>query len=472
MSSAPLADPRQRPADRADVGASGFARGGDRGRRAGNADQRAGRRRRDLLARRRTSVRCWWQLAGHAHPVGGNHDRGRYFRWFRGGAALLVASTANEAAGQAVRISVATDGTLANDIEPGPVALSATGRFVAFLSFASNLVPGDTNGVADIFLRDRDTDADGVFDEPGAVSTIRVSQAGAGAGQRPELPSRRHAGRTLRLLRVGGHELLQRGQPPLPFTEILRWDRLSGAIVLVSRNDAGEPLNARSFWPAPTDDGNVVYFITSANNGPARGRRRRARSAATSPPASRPPWPSARTARSIGRVCPATAASSPTASCRRVPPAAHRRPGRGGAGSRLRRRVRAGVARRRVPPGILYTGDSGGPAFRVHLRSGERRQVGETNLFSLGAASGASPSGRYVQGSTAFFGDFVYGSWTASFFPHGVVAFDGLDRWLILIQHRLVAAAAVRGAVRDSGRRPSSTTTKTASMTTGSCSSA
>jgi len=35
------------------------------------------------------------------------------------------------------------------------VAISADGRFVAFLSQASNLVVGDSNGVADVFVRDR-----------------------------------------------------------------------------------------------------------------------------------------------------------------------------------------------------------------------------------------------------------------------------------------------------------------------------
>src|SRR5439155_23478547 len=34
---------------------------------------------------------------------------------------------------------------------------SADGRFVAYRSFASNLVPGDTNGAADAFLTDRQT---------------------------------------------------------------------------------------------------------------------------------------------------------------------------------------------------------------------------------------------------------------------------------------------------------------------------
>jgi len=35
--------------------------------------------------------------------------------------------------------------------------LSADGRYVAFESVASNLVAGDTNGMRDIFVHDRDT---------------------------------------------------------------------------------------------------------------------------------------------------------------------------------------------------------------------------------------------------------------------------------------------------------------------------
>ena len=36
-------------------------------------------------------------------------------------------------------------------------AISADGRFVAFNSDATNLVPGDTNGARDVFVRDRQT---------------------------------------------------------------------------------------------------------------------------------------------------------------------------------------------------------------------------------------------------------------------------------------------------------------------------
>ena len=38
---------------------------------------------------------------------------------------------------------------------PSATAISADGRYVAFWSFAASLVPGDTNGSADVFVRDR-----------------------------------------------------------------------------------------------------------------------------------------------------------------------------------------------------------------------------------------------------------------------------------------------------------------------------
>src|SRR4051794_24780752 len=61
--------------------------------------------------------------------------------------------------GTTERVSIATGGAEGN----GPSwssssrapAISGGGRFVAFGSFATNLVQGDTNSVADVFVRDR-----------------------------------------------------------------------------------------------------------------------------------------------------------------------------------------------------------------------------------------------------------------------------------------------------------------------------
>src|SRR5690606_11863360 len=67
------------------------------------------------------------------------------------------------------RVSVASDGAQGNGIST-TASISADGRFVAFQSAASNLVPGDTNGATDVFVHDRQT---GV--------TERVSVASDGA---------------------------------------------------------------------------------------------------------------------------------------------------------------------------------------------------------------------------------------------------------------------------------------------------
>ena len=65
-------------------------------------------------------------------------------------------------------VSVANGRNQGNDASFQP-AISADGRFVCFTSYATNLVPGDTNGQADIFLRDRDR-----------RTTIRVNVATSG----------------------------------------------------------------------------------------------------------------------------------------------------------------------------------------------------------------------------------------------------------------------------------------------------
>ena len=58
--------------------------------------------------------------------------------------------------GSTDRVSVASDGTQADGLTFSP-AISADGRFVAFKSEATNLVAGDTNGADDVFVHDRTT---------------------------------------------------------------------------------------------------------------------------------------------------------------------------------------------------------------------------------------------------------------------------------------------------------------------------
>jgi Tol biopolymer transport system component len=98
-----------------------------------------------------------------------NHDsytpafsaNGRYVA-FTSGASNLVPGDGNGAediflhdlkSGTTQLVSLSSEGAASNNFSSDPV-LAAKGRLVVFSSYASNLVPGDTNGVTDIFIRD------------------------------------------------------------------------------------------------------------------------------------------------------------------------------------------------------------------------------------------------------------------------------------------------------------------------------
>jgi Tol biopolymer transport system component len=72
------------------------------------------------------------------------------------------------------RVSVATNGAQAN-AQSFHAAISADGRHVAFASDATNLVPGDTNGTQDVFVHDRGSGATGrvSVDSSGAQASGR-----------------------------------------------------------------------------------------------------------------------------------------------------------------------------------------------------------------------------------------------------------------------------------------------------------
>lgn len=100
------------------------------------------------------------QSSGGAAGSGISRD-GRYAAFWSWSADLVPGDTNGTddvfvrdlVAGTTVRVSVASDGAQGNAASSRP-RIGADGRFVAFWSDASNLVPGDTNGVADAFVRD------------------------------------------------------------------------------------------------------------------------------------------------------------------------------------------------------------------------------------------------------------------------------------------------------------------------------
>ncbi|MEA5579089.1 cadherin-like domain-containing protein [Anabaena sp. UHCC 0451] len=97
--------------------------------------------------------------------IGYLSDNGRYVSFVSDATNLVSGDTNNvrdvfvrdRQVGTTIRVSVASDGTQANGVSNGAY-MSPDGRYVVFRSDATNLVAGDTNGFADIFLRDLLTD--------------------------------------------------------------------------------------------------------------------------------------------------------------------------------------------------------------------------------------------------------------------------------------------------------------------------
>ena len=63
-------------------------------------------------------------------------------------------TTASAAPAHTIRVDVSSGGVVGNTAtEPGDVAMARNGTLIAFASAASNLVPGDANGMRDVFVR-------------------------------------------------------------------------------------------------------------------------------------------------------------------------------------------------------------------------------------------------------------------------------------------------------------------------------
>jgi hypothetical protein len=174
-------------------------------------------------------------------------------------AAALV-SNAAAAHAQYARVSVADDGAQANGASGAP-SISRDGRFVAFASSATNLVAGDqADAVADCYLHDRDVDADGVFDEPGAIATRKVSQfAGGtdvpGACERPVVAG------------SGGFvyfftRQLNTSEPAFGPRHLIQWNRATGALTMIDLTPSGAPAQGDANDVAVSDDGQRVVFTS------------------------------------------------------------------------------------------------------------------------------------------------------------------------------------------------------------------
>ncbi len=155
------------------------------------------------------------------------------------------------------RVSVATvTGTEANGPSFSP-AITPDGRYVAFVSSATNLVPNDVNGVADVFVRDRET---------GTTTLVSVGPGGVQAdGESSDglPPSISADGRYVAFSSIASNL----AQGTVPNTEhVYVRDLVAETTEVIDVSATGNRSNAQSVAASISDDGRYVTFDSAASN--------------------------------------------------------------------------------------------------------------------------------------------------------------------------------------------------------------
>lgn len=151
------------------------------------------------------------------------------------------------------RVSVATDGNEANG-GSYTAAISGDGRFVAFASHATNLVPGDTNGRDDIFVRDR---------QMGTTERVNLGPNGVQADMVSDYPAISSDGRFVSFLSLAFS--LIPGDNNGQYDVFVR-DRRTGTTARVSDGPGGVQGNGTCGGSAISAEGQYVAFDCLASN--------------------------------------------------------------------------------------------------------------------------------------------------------------------------------------------------------------
>ncbi|MCJ7751953.1 MAG: S-layer homology domain-containing protein, partial [Armatimonadetes bacterium] len=186
---------------------------------------------------------------------------GRYVA-FASAALNLVPDDGNECddifvrdrqAGTTERVSVASDGSQSD----GPsyfTAISADGRYVAFASAASNLVPGDTNAQDDIFVHDRQT---------GVTARVSIASDGGQSDSFSYAPTISANGQYVAF--ASDSSVLVPGDTN-GYVDIFVHDRIAGTTERVSVASDGSEGNDASYYATISANGLYVAFDSVASN--------------------------------------------------------------------------------------------------------------------------------------------------------------------------------------------------------------
>jgi 6-phosphogluconolactonase (cycloisomerase 2 family) len=189
-------------------------------------------------------------------------DDGRYVA-FVSSASNLVANDTNGFADAFVfdrqtrvttRVSVGAAGIQANAaVDITEIAISGNGQFIAFRSSASNLVVGDTNAFNDVFVHDRLS---------GVTERISIATDGTQANGSSNAPSLSFDGRMVAFQSSATNLVANDSNAR---SDIFVRDRVAGATSRVSVSESGSQALASSLAPSISGDGTSVVFVSTSN---------------------------------------------------------------------------------------------------------------------------------------------------------------------------------------------------------------
>jgi len=178
----------------------------------------------------------------------------------------LLAGVAAAQTQQITRVSVDGGGGEANGASMHASA-SADGRFVAFESAATNLVPSDTNGTNDVFVKDRQT---------GAITRISVKSDGTQAHGDSVTPSISADGRFVAFASTAALVADDTNDPhcfpdgpvdeSATCADIYVHDRITSTTTRVSVASNNTQANGASYEPRISGNGRYVVFRSAATN--------------------------------------------------------------------------------------------------------------------------------------------------------------------------------------------------------------
>jgi Dockerin type I domain/WD40-like Beta Propeller Repeat len=155
--------------------------------------------------------------------------------------------------GRTERVSVASDGSPGNGSSGSP-SISADGRYVAFDSTASNLVPNDSNNASDVFVHDRVT---------GSTERISIASDGTQSNGDSWSASISDEGRYVAFTSTATN--LVPGDTNAAY-DVFVYDRQTKSMQRVSVASDGTQSNGDSQWAKISGNGNCVAFGSFGSN--------------------------------------------------------------------------------------------------------------------------------------------------------------------------------------------------------------